>query len=106
MESLRELISDFMDLNGTHCNEGSRGIENLCKIVRAIGYRDSMNRMQFRGACIGDLLEFFEDNSGAIDAVISWIEEHDNEEWRANIESELPVKRNRLKMKSNIPPLT
>lgn len=26
--------------------------------MRALGYRDSMYRMQFRDGCIGDLLEF------------------------------------------------
>jgi hypothetical protein len=90
MESLTALIEEYRDHKRMHCMEGSRGVENLCKLVRALGYRDSMNRMQFRDGCLGDLLEFLEDNSGAIEAIVTWIGEREIPEWKEAIESELP----------------
>ena len=35
---------------------------------------------------------FFEDNPGAIEAVINWIGEQNVDEWKESIESELPEK--------------
>lgn len=85
-----QLIEEYRDEKKMHCMEGSRGVENLCKLVRAIGYRDSMYRMQFRDGCIGDLIEFLEDNPGAIESIVTWIGDHDIQEWKENLESELP----------------
>jgi len=90
METLEQLIQEWQKEKKTHSIEGSRGFENLCKLTRAIGYRDPLHQMQFRDGCIGDLMCFFEDNPGAIEAVINWIAEEDNQEWKESIESELP----------------
>lgn len=87
---LTNLIEEWQKEKKAHSIEGSRGFENLCKLVRAIGYRDPLNQMQFRDGCIGDLMVFFEDNPGAIEAVINWIAEENFSEWREAIESELP----------------
>ena len=50
--------------------EGSRGVSNLEKLIRVLGYRD--------------LHEFFSDNSGAIEGVVEWIKEwtERNDEWK------------------------
>lgn len=87
---MHELIQEFRDEKKMHCMEGSRGVGNLCNLVRAIGYRDAMNRMQYGDGCLGDLLMFLEDNSGAIEAIITWIGDQDIQDWKDNLESELP----------------
>jgi hypothetical protein len=92
MESLTALIEEYRVEKKMHHMEGSTGFENLCRLVRAIGYRDSLHQMQFRDGCVGDLMVFFEDNPGAIEAIVTWIGEQDNEEWKESLESELPEK--------------
>lgn len=70
--------------------EGSTGVKNLCKLVRALGYKDPMYFGQFdSNASYGDLIEFLEDNPGACEAIVEFIEEHE-ESYRENIESHLP----------------
>lgn len=69
--------------------EGSNGVKNLCRIVRALGYKDRMYFGQFEGASYGDLINFLEDNSGAVEKIIEFIEEEINEEWEQNLESHL-----------------
>ena len=53
--------------------EGTRGVENLSKLVRELGYRDPFSQLSFSGGCFGDLLCFLEDNPGAIEKIIMWI---------------------------------
>lgn len=56
--------------------EGKRGVEFLAKLCRRLGYKDSTYFGQFApDGCYGDLIEFFEDNCGAIEAVLEWIVE-------------------------------
>ncbi len=88
-KTFSEVLEEWEDKKKTYSIEGSRGVENLCKLVRGIGYRDSMNRMQFAGGCLGDLLEFFEDNPGAIEAVKTWISDQNIDEWREHLEGDL-----------------
>ena len=83
-QSLIELIQEYRDHNKYMHWEGSMGFRSLCKLVRALGYRDHRQ--------YGDLIAFFEDNSVAIEAVIDWIGEQDNEDWKECLESELPEK--------------
>lgn len=86
MSKIRELI----DQEELYRTEGSRGFSNLCKIVRMIGYKDPLNQGQLsQGGSTGDLMCFFEDNSGAIDAVIDWIAKQRSTEWDEEIESQL-----------------
>ncbi len=40
-------------------------------------------------ASIGDLIEFLQDNPGAIRAVIDWIGEGQVDEWKESLESQL-----------------
>lgn len=92
-ESLCELIQEWETEKKAHSNEGRRGVENLCRLVRALGYEDSTNFGQFaHNGSIGDLIDFLEDNSGCIEAIKEWIWEHDSQEWRDNLESELSSK--------------
>lgn len=50
-------------------------VEQLCELVEKIGYKG--NQLYFgSGACIGSLIEFFNDNPGAIEAVQQFIAEN------------------------------
>ena len=62
-------------------SEGEEGVRNLARLCSALGYSDPMHFGQFDGACYGDLINFLEDNSGAVEALLDWIQE--------NYESEL-----------------
>lgn len=86
-------LDRFMDQEKLFGNEGGRGVENLCKVVRAIGYKDPLHFGQFApNGAIGDLISFFEDNPGAVEAVQQWIyDEGDRvEEWNDALVKQLP----------------
>ena len=89
-DDLEDMLDEYQDQEKMYNYEGRRGVENLVKIVRAIGYEDSMHFGQLKNGSIGDLIEFFEDNSGAIEAVISWIGKTNILEWRKAISEFLP----------------
>lgn len=92
--SLSELIEAFQNEKKAHCLEGSRGLIFLCTLVRALGYKDPQYFGQLTpDAVIGDLLAFFEDNSGAIEAIINWVGETENEEWKTFLKLELPAEK-------------
>jgi transcriptional regulator with XRE-family HTH domain len=90
-ESMSELMAEWDEENGR--SEGRPGLENLCKLANALGYKDRQYFGQLsHDACIGDLMEFFEDNSGAIQAVKEWIADQEIPEWKESLESHLPEK--------------
>lgn len=67
-------LGAFIDEQQLHSFEGRRGVIALCKIARALGYKDDNYYGQLdTNASIGDLINFLEDNSGAIQAVVDWI---------------------------------
>ena len=72
-----ELLDKFMDMNRMHSFEGSRGVQNLEKLIRVLGYRS--------------LDDFFSDNSGAIEGVVEWIKEWTdrNDEWKEALRNEV-----------------
>lgn len=75
-------LQQFIEQQNLHTNEGAKGFSNLCRIVRAIGYKDPLNQGSlYHGGNAGDLMVFFEDNPGAIDATIKWIDKQKAEEW-------------------------
>jgi len=61
-------------------SDGEQGVKNLARLCAALGYSDPMLFGQFDGACYGDLINFLEDNQGAVDAMVEWIEENYSEE--------------------------
>lgn len=72
--------------------EGTTGVRNLTKLVGYLGYKDPMYLGRFdSNASYGDLIEFLQDNPGACEKIVEFIEEHE-EIWRENIESYLPEK--------------
>lgn len=81
-----DLIREFRDQEGLHNLEGERGVQNLEKIIEAIGYKA-------HGFRHGSLVEvFLADNSAAIEMLIDFIAESDartSGEWRENLESNI-----------------
>ncbi|MFY4731218.1 hypothetical protein [Nitrospira sp. BLG_2] len=89
---LHDVIAKYQDEKKLHHFEGSSGIQNLCKLLGDMGYHDRMNRMGHYGdQPLGNLVDFLEDNPGAMEAIITWIGDQDNEEWKENLKSELPI---------------
>lgn len=89
MKSLVDLVSEWQEQEKAWQLEGTTGVKNLCRLVHALGYQDRMRFGQFEKGCYGDLIEFLKDNPGAIKAIIGWIEDQNEEEWKESIESEL-----------------
>jgi hypothetical protein len=92
METLSEMINEFEKQERTSSNEGTTGVQNLCRLCNALGYVDRQYFGQFRGASYGDLINFMEDNSGAVEAIKNWIADQDCDEWRESLESHLDEK--------------
>lgn len=48
--------------------------EDLCLLVRKLGYRGVADQLLIgNGAAVSDLIEFLEDNQGAIEVIVQWI---------------------------------
>ena len=95
MRDFPELVDAYMDQENLYRDEGRRGVENLCTLVSALGYKDPMYFGQLTSkACLGDLVCFLEDNSGAIKAIYSWIQDREVSEWKEALEE--VVKSNKL----------
>jgi hypothetical protein len=78
---LRESIEKWEEENRTGLNEGPTGVKNLCKLARALGYRDMFQMGRFDGGSYGDLIEFLEDNPGCVEAIKEWMAEQNIKEW-------------------------
>ena len=73
----RDLFDAYFEVNHMYHFEGQRGVRNLNKLTQDVcGYID--------------LEDFLEDNSGAIEAVIEWIQSQNNCDWEENLKSFLP----------------
>ena len=88
--SLSNLLDEYIDQEKLYQTEGQRGLEVLCKISRALGYRDEMHFGQIKyNVTIGDFLEFLKDNPGCVEAILEWIGRQEIQEWCDNLESNL-----------------
>lgn len=91
MRNLDELIDEYRDLNNITRNEGETGVQNLCRLVRALGYKDPQYFGQFHpNGSYGDLIEFLQDNSGCVEAIVNWIGKQNVPDWKAALEEVLP----------------
>ena len=87
---LNDALEQFEKQEKLHTNEGRRGVENLCRIVHAMGYRDSQYFGQFHPqGSYGDLIDFLQDNSGCVEAIKEWIVQQEIQEWADELESRL-----------------
>lgn len=82
-----ELHDEWTDEHSTYSNEGARGVDNLRKLVQAIGYRGRYNYGNNE-----DIIEFLTDNSGAVEAIREWIVEQNLPKWCESLESNLTEK--------------
>jgi hypothetical protein len=90
---LAELMEEYQNQEKLYSSEGRRGVENLCRIVHAMGYRDRQHFGQFHQAgSLGDLIEFLEDNPGCVETIKDWICEQNIPEWAEELESNLNEK--------------
>jgi len=82
-----ELLDAYMAQENMHHMEGRRGVEHLCQIAGAMGYKDPQHWGQLsRKATVGDLLAMLEDNSGMIEAMVEWIRSRNFSEFRERLE--------------------
>lgn len=57
--------------------DGTKGVENLARLCNGIGYKDTQYFGQFApDGSYGDLIEFLQDNPGAVEAVVNFIREN------------------------------
>lgn len=83
-------LDNFIKQEKLHRIEGKQGVQNLARICQGLGYKDPTYFGQFHPqGSYGDLIDFLEDNSGAVEAVLAWIKEENNTEWNENLGSEL-----------------
>ena len=61
-------------LNHSEIDNTRKTLKGLCNLSRKLGYKDPQFQLQNSdGSCVGDFLEFLEDNEGACEALIEWI---------------------------------
>lgn len=91
--SFSENFDKLIEQESLDRTEGRKGVENLATLVHFLGYSDFQHYGQFNrsGAALGDIIEFLEDNPGAIKALQNWIRDNgsDGTDWDENIKSEL-----------------
>ena len=77
-----EMFSKYLDMNKIYNFEGSNGVRRMKKVMKDIcGYGDAWG---------GTMNNFFSDNPGAIEAVMTWIENNIPKvsDWEENLEME------------------
>ena len=77
----RDVLEAVMQVEDIERTEGSRGVDNLHKLAKMLGY-DTPFRDAFE--------EFLSDNSGCIEAIHQWIADNMCPEWRDNLETYVP----------------
>jgi len=88
-EDFSDVLSQYMAEENLHRFEGRRGVETLCQVARAIGYKDPQYFGQLTSkAVVGDLIMMLEDNSGLVEAMIEWLGNQNSPEWKAALQGE------------------
>lgn len=82
--TMTEIREKWMAENKIHNLEGTRGVNGLQKILGAIGYKDG----NYLGYNV-EILNFLSDNSGAIEAILNWIDDQECPEWKETLVEEL-----------------
>lgn len=73
---LQEVICEYADHTGHYCHEGELGVDRLGKLCKAIGYGNDYQ---------DPLRAFLADNSNAIYAMIEWIGNQNNPNWKGKL---------------------
>ena len=80
------IFKRYIKQENLYQTEGRRGLINLCRVARALGYEDfSESGRVDSTACLGDLAEFLQYNPGAIEAVFEWISNSQRKVWIDNV---------------------
>ena len=69
---MTEKIYKYIEAKGFSNFEGDRGVEQFSKICEDLGYTDYMST---------SIHAFLADNSGALEAILQWIDEQNVKEW-------------------------
>lgn len=92
MRDLSELVDAYMEQENLHRLEGRRGVEAVCQLAAALGYKDPMYFGQLTNkATVGDLLCMMEDNPGMVEAMVEWVRESKSPEHKQSLESLVKV---------------
>lgn len=76
---MQSQLNRYFEINEITSFEGARGVRNLEKTLKEVcGYSDAFG---------GVLRNFFEDNPGAVEAVLDWVGQQQPPEWAANLDS-------------------
>lgn len=90
MPTIKDLLEAYLDQDALDATEGRRGVENLAKVCETLGYKDpQLFGTLSNGASIGSVINFLEDNSGAITAMLEWIATQRSPEWKEAIAAKL-----------------
>lgn len=76
---LSEVLDAAIEHKKFYNFEGSRGVERMAQVFEMLGYSPSSGS---RGMTIPN---FFEDNPGAIEAVLEWVKEQNVTRWKDNV---------------------
>lgn len=86
MTDMGELVDYYLDQEGCRRTEGRAGLVMLATLSQGLGYKDPMYFGQLTPkASMGDLMEFFQDNPGAVQAVVEWVKEQRAPEWQTRL---------------------
>lgn len=65
--------------------DGERATADLAKMAEALGYGGFPQQLQFNNGCfVSSILNFFEDNPGAVEALHDWVRENYAQDLEAN----------------------
>jgi hypothetical protein len=81
---LAEVIEKWQDEHKLNRLEGTRGVNGFQKLCGALGYKEG-NYLGYGN----EIINFLSDNSGAIEALITWISEQNVPEWKENLLEEI-----------------
>ena len=77
---MSEIREKWEEQNKINRYEGTGGVDNLQKLLGAIGYKEG-NYLGYNN----ELINFLSDNSGAIEAILNWIDEQNVPEWKESL---------------------
>lgn len=78
--NLADLLEAWRNENRARCMEGDSGVEKLSNLFKAIGYKDDFG---------GVIHNFLADNSGAIEAILEWMEQSRVDDWADKLRDEV-----------------
>jgi len=85
---MNELVDAYMEQENLHRLEGRKGVEALCQLASALGYKDPTYFGQLTSkATVGDLLCMLEDNPGMVEAMVEWVRDSNCNEHREALEA-------------------